>query len=131
MSNGFENTNGWILSTAYAKIFFSAETTSSKYTVYTPDNSLDGWTMVTIVRGNGNAIAIYFNGVQVVTTGSFSSPASSTNDLTFGTSLLFPDVQGPPWYDGDMWQPQIWSTALTPTEVANLYFQQVGGADWP
>jgi hypothetical protein len=34
-------------------------------------------------------------------------------------------------YDGDLWLPQIWSTNLSPIDVANLYYRQKTGIPWP
>jgi len=130
MANGFDLTNGWKLSTGSAKISFSAET-NGEYTLYTPNDSLAGWTMVTIVRDTVGTALIYFNGKQVATSGTFTSPASTSSNLVFGTSFLYPATTGAPWYDGNMWLPQIWSSALSPTDIANLYFKQVKGIQWP
>ncbi len=34
-------------------------------------------------------------------------------------------------YDGNMWQPQIWSFALTGPQILNLYSNQMAGKPWP
>jgi hypothetical protein len=58
----------------------------------------------------------------------FKSPASSANSLIFGHEA---GSDGNNDYDGDMWLPQIWSTNLSPVDVANLYFNQRNGSAWP
>jgi len=63
---------------------------------------------------------------MATTIGSFMSPASSSNSLILGSSK-----ERTSWYDGNLSQPQIWSTALSSMDVANLYMNQVKGIPWP
>jgi hypothetical protein len=35
------------------------------------------------------------------------------------------------YLDGDIWQPQIWSTNLSPSDVSKLYYEQMNGVPWP
>jgi hypothetical protein len=58
----------------------------------------------------------------------FASPAPSTNYLIFGHEA---GSDGSDDYDGDLWLPQIWSNNLSPVDVANLYFRQAKGTNWP
>ena len=69
---------------------------------------------------------IYINGIQAATTGSITSPSSSTNTLKFGVDPTLTNH-----LDGNIWLPQIWSTALSPQDIANLYFNQFYGNPWP
>jgi hypothetical protein len=59
----------------------------------------------------------------------FASPASSTNYLIFGLGTA--NTNGVSDLDGDMWLPQIWSTNLSPSDIANLYYNQQNGIPWP
>ena len=82
--------------------------------------------MVTITRSGTNTPLIYINGRLTASTGSFANPASSTSSLVFGVSKT-----GGNFLDGDIWEPQIWNTSLSATDVANLYMNQVSGVPWP
>jgi hypothetical protein len=57
-----------------------------------------------------------------------ASPATSTNPLVFGLGTANNGLSD---YDGNLWLPQIWSTNLTPTDIANLYYNQKNGIPWP
>jgi hypothetical protein len=76
-------------------------------------------------RSRVNAF-IYADGKPVPVTGAFYPPNSSGNSLKIGQ-----DGAGGYFYDGNLWQPQIWNSALSPTDIANLYFNQVQGLLWP
>jgi hypothetical protein len=84
------------------------------------------FTMVSIVRTGPTNVLFYINGDPVATTGSFNDPASSLQSLLVGV-----DRAGQHHLDGNIWLLQIWSTALTPGDVANLFIHQVRGAAWP
>jgi hypothetical protein len=56
------------------------------------------------------------------------SPAPSTNRLILALSTADTGLSGLP---GDMWLSQIWGINLSPSEVANLYFNQKNGNVWP
>lgn len=74
---------------------------------------------------DGTHASIYVNGVAEAS-GSLAAPAPSAYSLMLGI-----DGAGANYFDGDIWLPQIWGSALTATDIANLYFQQVRGVPWP
>ena len=121
-------TNGWYIKVGGSEsiLFGSIQTATSGTYVATPNGSVSttSWKMVTCVWDGINAY-IYIDGAPVAS-GSFSDPASSNNSLVLGQ-----DDDNANFYDGDMWLPQIWSSALTATDIANLYFAQSQGIIWP
>jgi hypothetical protein len=129
MENGNFQTNGWYLNVGGAyQVQFGAETNGSNVFLTTGAGAaqVGVWTMVTLVRTAPTNVFIYINGNQAATTGSFTSPAGSTNSLRMGM-----DRAGAHFLDGDIWLPQIWGEALPATSVANLYFAQIPGHPWP
>lgn len=127
--NGTDLTNGWCVKVGGAyQIQFGTEANGTESLITTQPSTAQPeiWNMVTIVRTSVTNALIYINGVQALTTGSISNPASSTNSLVLGTDRL-----GDHFYDGDMWLPQIWGEALPGTDIANLYFMQSLGLPWP
>ena len=133
MQNGNYQTNGWYLRIAAGsyRVQFGGETAGADNSILT--TTINGWpsfwSMVTITRAGTNAPLIYINGGEVPTTGSFANPASTTNSLVFGANMSVNN--GGNYLDGDIWLPQIWSAALSPSDVANLYFNQALGLPWP
>lgn len=121
-------TNGWYIKVGGSEsiLFGSIQTSTSGTYMATPNGSVSTalWNMVTCVWDGVNGY-IYIDGIPAVS-GSFSDPASSGNSLVIGQ-----DDDDANFYDGDMWLPQIWSSALTPTDIANLYFTQSQGIIWP
>ena len=87
------------------------------------------WDMVTVTYDGTNNLLIYLNAAIQQTTNSFASPAPSSKPLIFGFGTA--NTNGPSDYDGDMWLPQIWSTNLSPSDIANLFQQQKFGIPWP
>jgi hypothetical protein len=129
MENGAAQVNGWDLhvSGAYG-LDFDANSNGVVSTVSTASGAVVNglFTMVTIVRTGPTTVLIYINGEQAATAGGFADPASSTNSLIFGV-----DRAGAHFLDGNIWLPQIWSTPLSSSQVADLYFKQVAGYPWP
>lgn len=129
MENGIAQQNGWDLSVGGTyQVQFSTETEGSESTISTGPGAANVgvFTMVTIVRTGPTTALIYINGAPAATTGSITIPASSTNSLVIGT-----DRAGAHHLDGDLCLPQIWSEALPPTAIANLYLIQSAGKPWP
>ena len=134
MGNDSYLSNGWYLAGVInsSKLEFGAETNGADNAIITA-NGVSGWpttswNMVTVTRAGTNTPWIYINGLQVATTGTFTDPASSANSLIFGLGV---DSDGATDLDGNIWLPQIWSTNLSPTDVANLYLIQLSGVPWP
>lgn len=118
------------------RIVFGAETNGSENAILTsaipndwpgPGSNLH-YDMITITRDGANTPLTYVDGVLMATTGTFINPAPSTNSLILGYGTF---ASGTFSYDGNMWEPQIWSIALSPQQVANLFFNQRIGYPWP
>jgi len=127
IQNGGTN-NGWYIQNGGAEsIIFGSATPGSNSFITTPNTQLNtsNMNMVTCVWDGMNA-CIYFNGFHEYVSGSFSAPASSVLNLTIGVNSA-----GANYLDGDIWLPQIWSTNLPATDIANLFLQQVKGIPWP
>ncbi len=130
LANGFYHGIGWFMSVGSSyQINFGSENFGLE-TVVTTTAPVAGWPgtydMVTITRNANGTPLIYINGSPVATSGSFLSPASSGTSLVAGVNR-----NGSNFFDGDMWLLQIWSTSLSATEVATLYFNQLPGVPWP
>jgi hypothetical protein len=133
LGNNSVTNSGWFLSFGGDQLQFGADTSNAENTIQTATIGLwpgpnDPYAMVTITRDGTNTPLIYLNAKPQATEGSFTNPAESVKSLTFGIGT---NVNGLLQYDGNMWQPQIWSKALTPGDVANLYFNQLSGIPWP
>jgi hypothetical protein len=129
MQNQTPLQNGWFLNVGGSySLNFGSDNNGTETAVSTGAGAvINGlFTMVTIVRTGPTNVLIYINGDQVATTGSFASPASSPNSLILGV-----DQAGDHHLDGNIWLTQIWSTPLSPTDISNLYFNQVTGVPWP
>lgn len=129
MTNGTPNGSGWYLQfNNIYEITFGSEGngTDSQFTSTMAAGNNATWTMVTLTRTAANVMNIYINGALINTTTSFASPSSSSASLILGK-----DYAGSHYYDGDMWEPQIWSSGLQATDVANLYAHQLSGIPWP
>jgi hypothetical protein len=118
-------------------LIFGGETNNHDYAIETTSepedwgdstNWLGEWYMITITYDGTNTPLIYVNATLQATTGTFQCPAPSSNNLVFGHEAL---SDGNNDYDGDLWLPQIWSTNLSPIDVANLYYRQKTGIPWP
>jgi hypothetical protein len=121
-------TNGWYLSVGGSyEVWFGTETNGggSSFSTAPGAAQVGVWDMVTMVRTDPTNVLVYINGRQA-TNGLITSPASSTNNLILGV-----DSTGENHLDGDMWLPQIWSIALSPTDIANLYCYELFGFPWP
>jgi hypothetical protein len=124
-------TNGWYLfyDANYRALFGTVTNTFlGTNTVLTPETGSvhnENWDMVTVVRTSLTNAIIYVNGSAAVS-GYITSPGSSTNPLELGVDATFTND-----YDGNMWLPQIWSRKLSPSDIANLYYNQVHGKPWP
>jgi hypothetical protein len=140
MGNDNYATNGWYLSEVQGStgISFGGETNNIDYAIITEgvDNNWGAssnwpgeWNMVTITYDGINTPLIYVNAEVWETDYTFKSPASSTKNLILGLGKANPN--GASHLDGDMWLPQIWSINLSPSEVANLFFNQKNGNPWP
>jgi len=55
-----------------------------------------------------------------------TTPGASTNTLKLGVGPALTN-----FYDGNLWLIQLWSTNLSPSDIANLYFNQKKGVPWP
>jgi hypothetical protein len=136
MANDTYLSSGWFLcfSDIY-QIRFGAETPGAEHAVTT--GIIDGWpgtswSMVTVTRDGSDTPLIYINGQLTSTSGSFIDPASSSNNLMFGYGAdQDSSSHGPYYLDGNIWLPQVWSTALSPSDIANLYYNQSLGSAWP
>ena len=139
MGNDIISNSGWYLSEAPGShgITFGGETNNGDYAIDATNgpgnwghatNWLGEWYMITVTYDGTNAPLIYINAAVQETTGTFKSPAPSLNYLIFG---LGTGNNGYSDLDGDMWLPQIWSTNLSPSDIANLFQQQKYGIPWP
>jgi hypothetical protein len=130
MANGFYHGDGWFMSVGDSyQINFGSETFGGENVMTTVD-PVNGWPstydMVTVTRNGSRTPLIYVNGAQVATTGSFANPASSEDSLVIGASKTSSN-----YLDGDIALLQIWNTALSSSDVANLYLAQSSGSSWP
>jgi hypothetical protein len=139
MGNDTVSNSGWYLKEAPGShcLIFGGETNNHDYAIETTSepedwgdstNWLGEWYMITITYDGTNTPLIYVNATLQATTGTFQCPAPSSNNLVFGHEAL---SDGNNDYDGDLWLPQIWSTNLSPIDVANLYYRQKTGIPWP
>jgi len=127
MQNG-GYTNGWYISVggSFSVVFVAATPNGVSY-IQSPSGELSnsGWNMVTCVW-DGTAASIYIDGSRVNSSGTFSAPAPSAYSLVIGK-----DQAGQHFLDGDIWLTQIWGKALSPTDIANLFYNQETGTIWP
>ena len=136
MGNNSYLSNGWFMSVDNsARFYFGSETPGSETALYSP-NPIYQWpttaySMVTVTRDGTNAPLVYINGKQIAMSGSFVSPACSTNSLKFGVGVDGVDPNGVNPLDGNIWLPQIWAEPLSAATIINLYTVQVSGAAWP
>ena len=123
-------TNGWsiqvgpgggnvILSNAYYQVFSQASAV--------PQNV---WSMVTVIRDASSHASIYVNG-QFNSAGPFCDITPSSSSLRIGGGVTTSGDVTNNAYDGDIWGVQIWGHPLTPVDVANLWFNQKNGKNWP
>jgi hypothetical protein len=129
MENGTYLSNGWRVSVGGSyQLQVGAETNGTDNMISTGPGGVNvgTYTMVTLVRTGPTNLLVYLNGIQAAVTGSWTSPAPSTNSLVFGKDRPTAHV-----LDGNIWLPQIWGEALPATSVANLYFIQSLGNPWP
>jgi hypothetical protein len=120
--------NGWYLYVDDYNVYFSMMSNGVGKSIETPSAGAANtgvWNMLTIVRSVDTNTTIYINGLPVVS-GDLPSPGPSGASLKFAV-----DPDSTNYYDGDIWLPQIWSSALSPVDVANLYFNQLSGSPWP
>jgi hypothetical protein len=135
MGNNTYETDGWFMAVNSFLLLFGAETVNGEAVVYTK-NTVSGWptawNMITITWDGANALLIYVNGQPQFILGQFINPISSTNSLKFGAGVFYNGSYGQTDnMDGSIWLPQIWSTNLSCTDIANLYYNQVKGKPWP
>lgn len=82
-----------------------------------------------VVQGGTNVSAYLNGGLEY--NGIINLPAPpGTNSLWLGrqnTGAGSPSTN----LDGNVWQPQIWSTNLSPSDVSKLYYEQLNGIPWP
>ena len=143
VGNNSLTNSGWSLFLNNDQLEFAADNpniSGGENTIYT--GTIGGWpftagngayyNMVTVTGDGTNTPLIYVNASPMATglygSGPFQYPATSVNILTFGVGT---NAQGVFEYDGDMWQPQIWSIALSPAQIATLYLEQQSGYPWP
>jgi len=130
LANGFYHGNGWFMSVGNSyQVNFGAETFGAE-NVLTTVSPVSGWpseyNMVTVTRNGTQPPLIYIDGAQVATSGSFVNPASSGDSLVVGVSKISSN-----YLDGDIGLLQMWNTALTHSDVVNLYLNQRLGIPWP
>jgi len=117
-------TNGWFL---YCNGTYDVVLGTVPYSISTTGNRAQNWTwdMITVVRTSLTNATIYANGSPVVS-GYIPSPTFSTDTLKIGV-----DPVGTNNYDGNLWLIQVWTTNLSPSDVANLYYNQARGVLYP
>ena len=136
MGNNSDGASGWFMSVYDSPIIFGADTEAGKSYIYTA-SPVSGWpnghwNMVTVTRNGTNMPLLYING-ELAALGMYSyftGPSFSTNDLVFGTGAGG-GVTSSQVLDGHIWLPQIRSSVLSPSDIANLYFIERSGNLWP
>ena len=92
------------------------------YTTLSPTLSNGSWHNVVIIRGGSTATnAIYVDGNPInltINTEDGTSPQSSSN-LSIGSTIT--SASNPGFFDGNLDEIAIWNTALTSTQVAEIY----------
>jgi len=143
MGNNTYGSNGWFLALDDGYLLFGAETDEGEVDIQTsstfhnwpagPIQYATNWNMVTITRVGTHLLVIYINALPVATVGSlFPKLISTTNTLVFGEGVFLCDGSVITNYlDGDIWLPQVWSTALSQSDIAKLYCNQLWGMPWP
>jgi hypothetical protein len=129
LDNEDSSTNGWYLSVGGAYgLNIGANAGGAGTAVSTANGAVKNglFTMVTLVRTDATNVLIYLNGNKTATTGSFMSPAISSQSLLVGR-----DRAGMHFLDGNLWLLQMWNEPLTPSDVVNLYLNQISGLPWP
>ncbi len=130
--NGIYKINGWYVEVSpFNQIVFGTEANNTDFCVASAGSSVGStfWAHCCITVSAMTNARIYINGV-LSGSGSVTCPAPATHTLQFGQS---PANSGytTPNLDGDLWLPQMWSTALSPADVGLLYKNQLSGHPWP
>jgi hypothetical protein len=120
-------TNGWFLSLDGSyHVLFGTMSNEVPYSVSTTAKAQNWtWDMVSVVRTSLTNVIIYVNGSADVS-GYFPCPNSSTNTLKIAIDPVETNI-----YDGNLWLIQVWTTNLSPSDIANLYYNQGRGIPWP
>ena len=121
-------TNGWYISLNGLIVNFGSASNGVISAIYGSTAVITNWAMITCVW-NGTNASIYNNGIIVPTSGSFSTPGSSASPLIIGVDAIRNPANG--YLDGEVWNPQIWSSPLSAADIANLYLHQVSDITWP
>ena len=120
--------NGWYLYVGDYQVYFSMITNG--FGAYHRDAHCRGGEFWSMGHGNDCAKRGYkHHDVYQWSGGSqrrSSKPWPQRFSLKFGV-----DPDSTNYYDGDIWLPQIWTNALAPIDIANLYINQTSGNPWP
>jgi hypothetical protein len=123
--NNRGGTNGWSITYDSGRIIFSDAYNSIESDAIV---NILNWNMVTVMRNSSNQACIYING-QLSANGVFSDITSSSDSLRIGGGVDNGVIAN--GYDGDVWGIQIWGQPLQPVDIANLWFRQKDGNNWP
>jgi hypothetical protein len=129
---GIQNTNGWAIYqdnsyNTYFGIYNNGTTYSIGGSKAKANNN--GWNDICVTVEGGTNETLYFNGGLEYSGAVNQALTSEGNSLLLGRQ-----VTGPGSYnslDGNLWQPQVWSTNLSPNDVSKLYYEQRNGTPWP
>lgn len=132
LSCGIANQSGWAIGEngVYNASFntYSNGTSSAigGANLNVPNSS---WNDICITVSNGTNVCAYLNG-GLEYAGVVNMPLTSgTNTLWIGQQDLGNGNRNN--LDGGIWLPQVWNTALSPNDVAKLYYEQMNGTPWP
>lgn len=132
MSCGINNQSGWaILENGIYDAYFYTYSNGTSSAIGGGNLSVQNssWNDICITVSNGTNVSAYWNG-GLAYSGTVNLPLSSgTNTLWIGQQNLGGGSENN--LDGDIWEPQIWNTALSPNDVSKLYYQQINGTPWP
>ena len=115
--------DGWVVQITSTTVqFFNEKNNKMIYTTLSPTLSNGSWHNVVIIRGGSTATnAIYVDGNPInltINTEDGTSPQSSSN-LSIGSTIT--SASNPGFFDGNLDEIAIWNTALTSTQVAEIY----------
>ena len=115
--------DGWVVQITSTTVqFFNEKNNKMIYTTLSPTLSNGSWHNVVIIRGGSTATnAIYVDGNPInltINTEDGTSPQSSSN-LSIGSTIT--SASNPGFFDGNLDEIAIWNTALTSTQVSEIY----------
>jgi Concanavalin A-like lectin/glucanases superfamily len=132
LSCGINNQSGWAVNengiyNAYFYTYSNGVSSAIGGGNLSVQNS--SWNDICITVSNGTNVCEYWNG-GLEYAGPVNLPLTSgTNTLWIGQQNL--GGGSSTYLDGDLWEPQIWNTTLSPNDVSKLYYQQMNGTPWP